>query len=69
MNLKNKHESSDLNVRMCGCGAVSVTFGKISLHLDKDEFETFADKVGKAREVVAELNAAPAFGTVSSMRH
>lgn len=51
----NKHRKSELAVRFCGCGSVHVTIGKISLHLDKPEFETFAQKVGKAKRLLEEI--------------
>lgn len=36
-----------LKLAVCGCGRLHVTYGSITLHFEREEFQVFADSIGR----------------------
>ena len=41
------HGNGQAALNVCGCGRLHFTYGPITLHFDRDEFQMFADVVGR----------------------
>jgi len=41
------HSHGQSKPAICGCGRLHVTYGSITLHFDREEFQVFADSIGR----------------------
>lgn len=41
------HGNGQSKLAVCSCGRLHVTYGSITLHFDRDEFQAFADSIGR----------------------
>lgn len=41
------HSHGQSKLAVCGCGRLHLTYGSITLHFDREEFQVFADSIGR----------------------
>ncbi len=41
------HGNGQAGLNVCGCGRLHFTYGPITLHFEREEFQTFAEVVGR----------------------
>jgi len=62
------HGNGQSKLAVCGCGRLHVTYGSITLHFDKEEFQIFADSIGRLASMLKQssLSSMPAHKGSSS---
>jgi hypothetical protein len=46
------HGEGQAKLALCGCGKLHFTYGPVTLHFDRDEFQRFAESVGRLGAIV-----------------
>ena len=41
------HGQPQVKLNVCGCGSLHFTYGRITLHFGREEFQAFAEVVGR----------------------
>lgn len=53
------HGKGQAKLNVCGCGNLHFTYGPITLHFDRDEFQMFAAAVGRLAAQVPDVEDLP----------
>lgn len=53
------HGNGQAALNTCGCGRLHFTYGPITLHFDRDEFQMFAAVVGRLAAQVPDIEDHP----------
>ena len=53
------HGNGQAALNLCGCGRLHFTYGPITLHFERDEFEVFAGVVGRLATQVPDAENHP----------
>lgn len=56
------HGHGQSKLAVCGCGRLHVTYGSITLHFDREEFQVFAESIGR----LASMLKRSSLGSVSA---
>lgn len=53
------HANGQAKLNVCGCGRLHFTYGPITLHFDREEFQAFAEVVGRLAAQVPDIEDHP----------
>ena len=57
------HGNGQAKLNVCGCGNLHFTYGPITLHFDREEFQAFAEVVSRLAAQVPDIEDHPDFVT------
>ncbi|MCP9448161.1 MAG: hypothetical protein NNA22_11425 [Nitrospira sp.] len=53
------HRQGQAGMNICGCGKLHFTYGPITLHFSREEFQVFAEVVGRLAAQVPDIEDHP----------
>ena len=62
------HGNGQVKLNVCGCGKLHFTYGPITLHFDREEFQAFAEVVGQLAAQVLYVEDHPDPVTMAATR-
>jgi hypothetical protein len=62
------HSKGQAALNVCGCGKLHFTYGPITLHFEHEEFQVFAEVVGRLAAQVPDVDEHPDPVTIALTR-